>query len=258
MTKTQTRKTEFSARPMILVTALLVAGCSGSEQQQTEPVNGEANGAPVENSSLNGNAKKVSEGEGMNNATAKGGNNFSGANGGNNFSAANGAAVNNAVLNNSGVGGNPLANPTTANAVPLNQSAPLNEGAATGLTNSALPGTNTAPINGTNIAPTNSATPPATAAAPTEPAKPTVSWDRMNASPMANPQMNWPGRGKVKYVTRRATKHATPNGPVVGEMETGDHPLVYQDGNWVELQNGTFIKGDSMTDKGVGYERNSH
>ena len=74
---------------------------------------------------------------------------------------------------------------------------------------------------------------------------------------MTNPQMNWPGRGKVKYVTRHATKHSSPNGPVVGEMATGEHPLIYQNGNWVELSNGTFMKGNSLSEKGVSYERHS-
>ena len=247
------------ARPFVILTTLVLAGCSGDGQQgqQGDPVNQAADGAPVANSSLNGGGKKVSEGEGMNNATQQGGNNFSGANAGANG----GAAVNNAMLNNPAAGGNPLANPAmAATEVPLNATTPLNNGTM-GLSNNATPPTNNAAAAATNgnsnianAAPT-SAAPPAPQA---EAAKPPVSWDRMNASPLTNPQMNWPGRGKVKYVTRRATKHAAPNGPVVGEMETGDHPLIYQNGNWVELQNGTFIKGNSMSDKGVGYERRSH
>lgn len=234
--------------PAILI-ATLLNGCSGSQQQQgdAEPVNAQSeNGAPVANSSLNGNnSKKAAEGEAMNNATAPS-NNFAGD--------ANAAPPNNAMLGNPGAnptGGNGLVNGGAAE-VPLNQSAPLGTNNLAAPANGTVPTNAAAPANG--AAPTNGTNPTATAATPAAPA-PGITWDRMGSSPMTNPQMNWPGRGKVKYVTRRATKHASPNGPVVGEMETGEHPLVYQDGNWVELSNGTFMKGNSMSDKGVGYER---
>lgn len=244
--------TQYFIKRVGLLAVLLLAGCSSDGQQGAqqgdEPVNGaeKSNNAAMEDPSLNGGAKKnTSEGAAMNNATSgKGVNNFSGANG------TNGAAMNNALLDNpTGTGGapNPASNPT---AIPLNQTTALNTGAG-----DALGGANTAnsptPNNAGNGNNANAVAEDAAAA----PAKPAANFDRMNASPFKNPQMNWPGRGKVKYVTRHATKHATPNGPVVGEVVQGDHPLIYQNGNWVELQNGTFIKGNSMTDSPVGFER---
>lgn len=219
-----------------LIALIAFTGCSSSQQgQQDEPVNGQqgensAEDQQLENPSLNGNAKKTAEGESMNNATAPATNNFSGAN------PANGASVNNALLDNPAI-----TNPT---AVPLNQSTPINTG------NPALANGATPPASNAVPPPNNAAAPAPAAEAPK-----TGNVERMNASPFTNPQMNWPGKGKVKYVTRRTTRHAAPNGPVVGEMDTGDHPLIYQNGNWVELHNGTFIKGNSMTDKPVGYER---
>lgn len=217
-----------------LVALILFVGCSGGSQQQGqqgEQVNGQQEQQQLENPSLNGNVKNTAQGEALNNAAPPtGANNFSGAN------PTNGATMNNALLDNP-YGANPnTGNPT---AVPLNQSTPLNTGNATALGNSAAPPTNV-------VAPTNAAAAPAATPSST---------DRMNASPFTNPQMNWPGKGKVKYVTRQATRHSSPNGPVVGEMTTGDHPLIYQNGNWVELHDGTFIKGNSMTDTPTGYER---
>jgi hypothetical protein len=67
--------------------------------------------------------------------------------------------------------------------------------------------------------------------------------------------MNWPGKGKVKYVNRQLTRHSSPNGPVVGEFEQGEHPLIYQNGNWAELHDGSFVKGNGLSEKGVGYNK---
>ncbi|MCX6124862.1 MAG: hypothetical protein NTV34_08955 [Proteobacteria bacterium] len=241
----------------VFIGSLFVMRCSSSgTQQDGEPVNGAdaLNGAQGENTSLNGNGKapgnkngNAAEGAAMNNANAT--NNFTGSNN-------QGAAPANIMTGN--IGSNPDLNPT---AVPLNQSVPINNGAnlATQPINSAVP-TNVAavpPLNSAAIpipGAEGAGAPPAAPATPA-PASATVNWDKMNASPFANSQMNWPGKGKVKYVTRKTTRHASPDGPVTGEFNVGNHPLVYQNGNWVELSNGTYIKGEATSDKPVGYER---
>ena len=237
----------------VLIGSLFVMRCSSSGgQQDGEPVNGAdaLNGTEGENTSLNGNEKasgqknnsNAAEGAAMNNANAT--NNFTG---GNNQGA---QSPNNVMTGN--LGSNPGLNPT---AVPLNQSVPINAGANL----ATQPLNNAVPINAAAVPPLNSAaipTPGAEGAVATPPTPAvTVNWDKMNASPFANSQMNWPGKGKVKYVTRKATRHASPDGPVTGEFNVGNHPLVYQDGNWVELSNGTYIKGEATSDKPIGYER---
>jgi hypothetical protein len=133
------------------------------------------------------------------------------------------------------------------NLAPIN-SAPIN----------AVP-INSVPINSVpvNTVPINTAAEPPIDA-PASPAAPVVDWEKMNNSPFENPQMNWPGRGRVKYITRRETKHATPNGPIVGEYKVGNHPLIYQNGNWIEISNGTYIKGNAASDRPVGYPKRSN
>lgn len=252
----KTKSTLFA----VAIASIAMMRCSSDGQsggQGEEPVNAAADGlnGASNNASLDGDNQKAkgkkgaaAEGAAMNNAL--GGEDFSGANGTapGNAAPANGGAN---ILTNNLSGSMP-----NAAAVPLNQSAPINTGTANAaLTGNAAPPSNT-PSNA--AVPTNSAAAPASPATPSAPVAPAatvVNWDKMNASPFANTQMNWPGKGKVKYITRKATKHASPNGPVVGEFNVGNHPLVYQDGNWVELSNGTFVKGDSTTDKPIGYER---
>jgi hypothetical protein len=56
-------------------------------------------------------------------------------------------------------------------------------------------------------------------------------------------------------VTHQITRHATANGPVIGEFVQGEHPLVFQNGNWAELNDGSFVKGNGLSEKGVGYKK---
>lgn len=256
-------KTKFLVTNLWLITILVTAGCSSQNGEQTqdgqgdEPINNTDNlnsNENVNNASLNGNGQggNAAQGEGLNNAVDQG-ENYGNNSGGNNAGGSN--LIGNNMPSNPLAGnpsGNPFANPA---AVPLNNSVPLNAP----LVNAAIPTnslpTNAAPLNGVPL--TDPATMPAVTEpmAPASPTAPVVSWDKMNASPFANPQMNWPGRGKVKYINRKTTKHASPNGPVVGDLNVGNHPLVYQNGNWVELSNGTFVKGETTTDRPTGYER---
>lgn len=242
---------------LIALVFLCVLTCrcasQGGQDQSEEPVDGDAlDGQQQENASLNGQTQggQAQQGESMNNAV--GGNNFSGAN---NFSNSNVAAQNPAANSYSNPFTNPASNPMS---VPLNQSAPINGAANIG---NALPMNNASKVNSatppSNTAATDTSVALPTASTPATPAAATVNWDKMKASPFANAQMNWPGRGKVKYITRKATRHASPDGPVVGEFNQGNHPLVYQNGNWVELSNGTFVKGNATSDHPVGYNRSS-
>ena len=246
----------------ITVAATLLSHCASSQQGQQQQqadqfaADGEFGNTTATNASLNsGNGStpgnKAAMGEQMNNAVSGGStNNFSGSNNGNLMSnSALGESLNNVPINNT-IAVNNTAAPLNA---PINQAAtPLNQSA----TNLAATGLNTT----NTTAPTNAAVPLNTTAIPAEPtpapaAEVKNSNARADASPFKNPHMNWPGKGKVKYATRSITRHASPNGPVVGEFEQGEHPLVYQNGNWVELHDGSFVKGNGLSDKAVGYSK---
>ena len=264
-----------------LLVACSVIRCAGDKSSQGgDPVDQGAQGN-VSDASLNGspanNSKEASaEGAAMNNASGSegSGNNFSGANeaqdgmenasqnGGSETAmddenAALGAALNNtsgesnplaspnpAALNSTTALTNPAANALDTGATPLNNSVNALSGQSS--TNQATPATNAAAASTAAVQPTESSQSAVPAAADTTSA-------RAAASPFTNPQMNWPGKGKVKYVTRNVTRHAAPNGPVVGEFEQGDHPLIFQNGNWVELHDGSFVRGNGLSEKAVGY-----
>ena len=254
----------------IFCAALVCTRCASDQaatQQDSDVINGAGgdknSGDPSLNSADGGKkgGKKAAEGASMNNAVDGGASdNFSGANGG---SGSAGAGGNNAALgaslNNVPVENAAIANPAATNLLsntgtPLNQSAPTDTAAA--------------PLNGvipqadakTDLASSQLDKPAAPAAVPAM-TKPTDADHaaRMAASPFTNPQMNWPGKGKVKYATHQLTRHSSPNGPVVGEFEQGEHPLVYQNGNWAELNDGSFVKGNGLSEKGIGYSKgNAH
>jgi hypothetical protein len=262
-------------KPLTLIALVVVISrCASSDQGGNQLAdqldNGSGNVGGV-NTSLNGGnasssnatsgnspASNTAAGEHVNNVVEGGSkNNFSGINSGNISNSGNasnaslGESINNATSINSAessLNAPPVNLPLNSNPVPLNSS-------STNLTQS--------PLNG---APSNVATTenPSNAAAPASVLEPTTIQStvetndpkgRAAASPFKNPHMNWPGKGKVKYVTRQLTKHSSPNGPVVGEFEQGEHPLIYQNGNWVELNDGSFVKGNGLSDKGVGYSK---
>lgn len=266
----------------ILALAMLSKCASEQSTQQGDPVEQSAGQQGVQNTSLNAGASSpdsdaVGNGAAMNNAVDDGGSsgNFAGANGaGNNFggngenapandtmtneNAALGASLNNVPVESNGALNaspeaalNPSSNPLNAATTPLN-----NGVNALGGSNSAA--NSAAPAEAVAQAPANAAaTVPAEATPQT--VAPVASADttsaRANASPFSNPHMNWPGKGKVKYVTRALTRHSAPNGPVLGEFEQGEHPLIFQNGNWVELHDGSFVKGNGLSEKAVGYSK---
>jgi len=272
-----TRNTPRTTYPrlMLLVALLLLSKCSSDKQAQGEdPVTQGSSQEGSQNASLNGGPpedsnESAAQGASMNNAVGNSGNgNFGNSgNGGGNFGNGGGNIAN---------GGNELGNSgaddTAALGASLNNS--LTDESMTPTANAGLNGGN-AGLNGGNpqAVPLNSTSQavnegnPATGQnaelteAPTEAvpvqqqttAQPASGDARAAASPFTNPQMNWPGKGKVKYVTRQVTRHSAPNGPVIGEFEQGEHPLIYQNGNWVELHDGSFVKGNGLSDQAVGY-----
>lgn len=251
----------FSA--CVLLLSLSNCASDQSASKQGEPVQGGKQGNS--DVSLNGGqegdkSSAAAEGASMNNAVADGSINNFGSNGGNagagntptNENAAIGASMNNSTSDPA----------LTAGDAPVNPSASLdsNPGLASNPLNAtATPLNNTAPLAGNQAAPANEQAQASDGSAPAQVAPPTSSLSnpssRAAASPLTNSQMNWPGKGKVKYVTRQITRHSSPNGPVVGEFEQGDHPLIFQNGNWVELHDGSFVRGNGLSDKGVGYNK---
>lgn len=255
-----TNKDKHSLRLRIaplIIASVLCAKCASDQggQQQGEAVNGTQQGQSQTGD--DGNGANLAQGESMNNAVE----------GGSSENFASGETNNAGLTNNAAVGESlnnvPIENPAglTANTpanIPLNQTAPLNTAIPLNQGNTMAGPLNAAqPTNGL-AAPQNQAIQaPQQSAAPTTGAVTTDanSAQRAAASPFQNPHMNWPGKGKVKYVKRQITRHATPNGPVVGEFEQGEHPLVYQNGNWVELNDGSFVKGNGLSEQPIGYNK---
>ena len=257
-----------------LFALFLLSKCASEQSSQGgDPVEQGAEEQGTANTSLNGgesettaDADAVGNGAAMNNAVddAASGNNFSAESTGNNEFGNNpqNAPLNNTATNENAALGASLNNvPSESNgALNANPSAALNQ-TANPLNATATPlnnGVNALSGNATETPPTQ---PTATVPAETTPqtVNPVASSDaagaRAAASPFSNPQMNWPGKGKVKYVTRPLTRHSAPNGPVLGEFEQGEHPLVFQNGNWVELHDGSFVKGNGLSEKAVGYNK---
>lgn len=275
-----TRNTRRTAYPRLLplLALLLLSKCSSDKQAQAEdPVSQGSSQEGSQNASLNGGPsaegnESAEQGASMNNAVGNsGGGNFGNAgNGGGNFGNAGNGGGN--IADGGNELGNSGADDTAALGASLNNSLP--DESMTQTANSGLNGVN-AGLNGGNpqAVPLNSATQAvnesngaagsnaelteaATENAPAQQqttVQPASGDARAAASPFTNPQMNWPGKGKVKYVTRQVTRHSAPNGPVIGEFEQGEHPLIYQNGNWVELHDGSFVKGNGLSDQAVGY-----
>jgi len=260
-----------------LLSSMLCIHCASDQKsgQQGDPIDEGASQSSAESTALNGNGgsknseasaqgasmNNAVEGEATGNSQGNGGGNFAGGNngGGNSFgnntgagnggatvtneNAALGASLNNVTAQDPLAGGNAPLNTIVNTTVNTPANAPMNQAAGSG-SNTLTPVTaNSAPAVDT----------PKSAPTPVQAA--TNANARAAASPFNNPQMNWPGKGKVKYVTRQVTRHATPNGPVVGEFEQGEHPLIFQNGNWVELNDGSFVKGNGLSDKAVGYDK---
>jgi hypothetical protein len=253
----------------ILFAALISFRCASDQaasQQDADVINGENGDSGASNASLNGangakNGSNSAAGASMNNAVDGGAtNNFSNANSGSENALANGTGNNaglGASLNNAPVE-NLTATNTSASNLLANTGTPMNQSVTTNAAAASLNGAIAEADAKTDLASSLlDANAPAAPVAP--PAAPNPSdgdhAKRAAASPFTNQHMNWPGKGKVKYANRQVTRHSSPNGPVVGEFEQGEHPLVYQNGNWAELNDGTFVKGNGLSDKGVGYNK---
>ena len=264
-----------------LLSSTFCIHCASDQKsgQQGDPIDEIASQGSAESTALNENggsknSEASAQGASMNNAVegaGEGAGEFagegnSGGNSGGNFSGGNNSEGN-SFGNNSGAGngGATVTNENAALGASLNNveaddplagdNAPLN----TTLNATTNPPLNPAAESGSNtLTPVTANSAPAVDAPQSAPA-PAQSTANANAraaaSPFNNPHMNWPGKGKVKYVTRQVTRHASPNGPVVGEFEQGEHPLIFQNGNWVELNDGSFVKGNGLSDKGVGYAK---
>jgi len=254
-----------------------------SGQQGEDPIDQGAGQEDISNTSLNGpnSSDDIGQGAAMNNAFDEdgGGNNFAGQNGGNNFSNqafSNQGGSNNGFGNNGFNGNAPsnnfamdedVAQGGLLNNVPMESDAPLNANPGA-LLNQSAQALNTTPLNNSvNALGTNPAASGQSAnvaeTIPAEMTPQTINSDsgsnsvsaRAAASPFTNPHMNWPGKGRVKYVTRTLSRHSAPNGPILGEFEQGEHPLIFQNGNWVELHDGSFEKGNGLSEKPVGYRQ---
>ncbi len=208
-----------------LVIAMLMASCSSQQEQEELPPENSASANETLNAAPNQSAEAL--GASANNSTKD---EF--ANNGKD-SSTNGAPISNPSGNLGGknpAGGSNLFGGNAA--VPTNATAnttPGSPNAATGNTNS----------NG------------ATTEVAKENAKP-----QMEGKEYSNPHMNWPGRGKVKYIRGRSARHAAPGGAVVGQYDKGDHPLVMKEGDWAELSDGTYMPSSELSEQGIGRDKN--
>ena len=271
---TKTKAVSWYVIPLCAL--LLLSKCASDQSAQGEdPVDQGTGEQGVENTSLNGAGSQntadtddIGNGAAMNNAVddAASGNNFSAQSGGNNEFGNNSENV---PMNDTTTNENAALGASLNNVVPSESNGALNANPGALLNQAANPinATATQLDNGVNaLGSNNSGSTPLAESTETVPAEmtpqsvaPVATSDaasaRAAASPFSNPQMNWPGKGKVKYVTRTLTRHSAPNGPVLGEFEQGEHPLIFQNGNWVELHDGSFVKGNGLSEKAVGYDK---
>jgi hypothetical protein len=66
------------------------------------------------------------------------------------------------------------------------------------------------------------------------------------------------GNGVVKYVRSPTSIVDQPGGASVGTLEQGDHPLVWDDGQFAKLPNGKMVPSSSLSDQGIGRVRAGH
>ena len=58
--------------------------------------------------------------------------------------------------------------------------------------------------------------------------------------------------GRVKYVTSSSTVYSDKGSAPSGQLEQGDHPLVFEEGEWSRTADGQYIDAASLTDAPVG------
>ena len=61
--------------------------------------------------------------------------------------------------------------------------------------------------------------------------------------------------GLVKYVLSASSLYDKPDGNKIGNLEKGDHPLVFQDGEWSRTSDGYYIPDGDLTPRPVGRNR---
>lgn len=220
-------KSKYAHIISLVFGAMLLVNCSGSEQQQQQ----EDLDASEEEEAAN-----VSE-EDM--AANMGNQQFADDE---DFSANEGQTTNNAGEE---ISNNQLANLTNdAGAqAPINNAA-LNAEAAP--MNAAI--TNAAPMNAAPMnaaAPVNPAAPMADVAAPVDP-----------VTAAASPT----DRGIVKYVRSSGLSIVDQPGSttVSGTLDQGDHPVVWENGEWARLSNGKYVSSKGLSEKGVGRVRGTN
>jgi hypothetical protein len=101
--------------------------------------------------------------------------------------------------------------------------------------NPAAPNTEPPLPTATNIMPTNAVVPVDTTAVPA----PAVA-----AAPS--------GAGMVKYVRATTTVLDQVGGTAVATFEQGDHPVVWDDGQYAKLSDGKVLPSTSLSDRGIG------
>ena len=63
------------------------------------------------------------------------------------------------------------------------------------------------------------------------------------------------GDGRVKYVVSSSQLYDKPDGSSVGNLEKGDHPLVFGDGEWSRTSDGYYVPSRDLTSSPVGRTR---
>ncbi len=101
---------------------------------------------------------------------------------------------------------------------------------------------NTADPMNTNTGAMAAMSEPAAPAAPAEPS--TI------ATPAASERSPVPG-GRVRYVKSSTQVMNAPGGSPVFTLETGDHPVTWEENGWLRISTGAYVPVDAMSDKGV-------
>lgn len=70
------------------------------------------------------------------------------------------------------------------------------------------------------------------------------------AAPATSERSPVPG-GRVRYVKSSVQVVNAPGGSPVFQLETGDHPVTWEENGWLRLSTGMYVPVDSMSDKGV-------
>jgi hypothetical protein len=91
---------------------------------------------------------------------------------------------------------------------------------------------------------------------PDAPLNPAAGQSANEIPPAAEPTAPMPmGGGIVKYAPGNVEVFDQPNGRMVGQLQTGDHPLVYDENGWSRTSDGRYINQNALSVKGVGRPR---